>query len=102
MPPGWRRELSRMQSLSDAALWGMAGSIMDERQQAELEALAELQEERALTAAEHDILTRLMQEAEYTMLRRAEAFHLLARRGYSVFVYQDKDSAWLLAPRLPP
>mgnify|MGYP003381353991 CR=1 FL=1 len=81
MPPGWRRELSRMQSLSDAALWGMAGSIMDERQQAELEALAELQEERALTAAEHEIPQRLMQEAAHTQIRRAETSQLLGSRG---------------------
>lgn len=92
IPPGWRRELSRMQSLSDAVLWGMAGSNMDERQQAELEALAELQEDRTLTAAEHDSLTRLMEEAEYTMLRRAEAFHLLARRGYSVFTEPTSEN----------
>lgn len=92
LPTGWRRELSRMQSLSDAALWGLAGSTMDERRQAELEALAELQEERALTTAEQDTLTRLMEEAEYTMLRRAEAFHLLARRGYSVFAEPTSEN----------
>lgn len=85
LPPSWRQELSRMQSLSDAVLWGLAGSTMDEQQQAELETLAELQKERALTSAEQDALVRLMEEAEYSMLRRAEAFHLLARRGYSVF-----------------
>lgn len=85
LPPSWRQELSRMQSLSDAVLWGLAGSTMDEQQQAELETLAELQKERALTSAEQNALVRLMEEAEYSMLRRAEAFHLLARRGYSVF-----------------
>lgn len=92
LPPSWRRELSRMQSLSDAALWGLAGSIMDEQQQAELETLAELQNERALTSAEQDALMRLMEEAEYTMLRRAEAFHLLARRGYSVFAEPTSEN----------
>lgn len=92
LPPSWRRELSRMQSLSDAALWGLAGSTMDEQQQAELETLAELQNERALTSAEQDALMRLMEEAEYTMLRRAEAFHLLARRGYSVFAEPTSEN----------
>lgn len=92
LPPSWRRELSRMQSLSDAALWGLAGSTMDEQQQAELETLAELQKERALTSAKQDALVRLMEEAEYSMLRRAEAFHLLARRGYSVFAEPEPEN----------
>ncbi len=92
LPPSWRRELSRMQSLSDAALWSLAGSTMDEQQQAELETLAELQKERALTSAEQDALVRLMEEAEYSMLRRAEAFHLLARRGYSVFAEPTSEN----------
>jgi len=92
LPPSWRQELSRMQSLSDAVLWGLAGSTMDEQQQAELETLAELQKERALTSAEQDALVRLMEEAEYSMLRRAEAFHLLARRGYSVFAEPTSEN----------
>ncbi len=92
LPPSWRQELSRMQSLSDAVLWGLAGSTMDEQQQAELETLAELQKERALTSAEQNALVRLMEEAEYSMLRRAEAFHLLARRGYSVFAEPTSEN----------
>jgi hypothetical protein len=58
---------------------------MDERQQARLQALAETQKQRSLTLDEQSALAQLMEEAERVMLRKAEAYHLLARRGYTVF-----------------
>jgi hypothetical protein len=71
--------------LSDAELWAIARSTMDERQQARLQELAETQKHRPLTPAEQSDLEQLMSEAERVMLRKAEAYRLLARRGYAVF-----------------
>ena len=58
---------------------------MDEWKQARLKDLAEAQKHRSLTPAEQSDLTQLLDEAERVMLRKAEAYRLLARRGYAVF-----------------
>ncbi len=85
LPPDVRSELVALPLLSDDELWTIARSIMDERQQDRLQYLAEAQKHRSLTLAEQSDLTQLMDEAERVMLRKAEAYRLLARRGYRVF-----------------
>ena len=85
LPPSIRSELSPLSLLGDAELKSIAGSVMDERHQARLQALAETQKRRPLTSDEQSELARLMDEAERVMLRKAEAYRLLARRGYVVF-----------------
>lgn len=79
------RDLSRLPLLSDLALWKVAHSIMDDQRQDALEQLAEHQKQRPLTEAEQSELQILMHEAESIMLRKAEAFRLLALRGHTVF-----------------
>jgi len=79
-----RSDLS-LSSLCDAELESIANSAMDERQQARLQALAEAQKQRPLTLDEQSELSRLMDAAQRVMLRKAEAYRLLARRGYAVF-----------------
>ncbi len=70
---------------SDAELWQIAGNTMNEEQQTQLESLAGLQKSRSLTKSEAIKLQGLMEAARHTMLRKAEAYRLLARRGYKVF-----------------
>ena len=71
--------------LSDSELATVAHGMMDDERQAQLEALATLQEQRALTASETATLHQLMEEAQRLMVRKAEAYRLLARRGQPVF-----------------
>ncbi|MFQ5859345.1 MAG: hypothetical protein ACE5LU_27405 [Anaerolineae bacterium] len=85
LPPDIRSELAAMPLLSDTELWNIANSTMDESQQARLEALAELQKHQPLTEVERSTLAQLMDEAHQVMLRKAEAYRLLARRGHTVF-----------------
>ena len=85
LPPDVRSELVALPLLSDDELWAVARSRMDESKQAHLEDLAEAQKHRLLTPAEQSDLTRLMDEAERMMLRKSEAYRLLARRGHAVF-----------------
>ena len=85
LPPDVRSELVALPLLSDDELWAIARSTMGERQQAHLEDLAEAQKHRSLTPAEQSDLAQLMDEAERMMLRKAEAYRLLARRGHTVF-----------------
>ena len=58
---------------------------MDQDQQTLLRDLAEAQKHRSLTSDEQSDLDKLMNKAERVMLRKAEAYRLLARRGYTVF-----------------
>jgi len=80
-----RSELAVLPLLSDAKLWAIARSAMDKRKQARLQTLAETQKHRPLAPVEKAELGQLMEEAELVMLRKAEAYQLLARRGHIVF-----------------
>lgn len=85
LPPDIRVKLTPLPLLSDADLWQIANSIRGESSQANLENLAELKKHRDLTTAEQTTLNHLMDEANLVMLRKAEAYRLLARRGHVVF-----------------
>lgn len=85
LPDELRTEFRAMSLASDTKLWEVAHSQMDKNRQRQLEQLANLQKERTLTQGEQTTLSRLFHEAELVMLRKAEAFALLARRGYKVF-----------------
>jgi hypothetical protein len=80
-----RSGLSALLLFSDEELWNTARSKMDEGEQSELESLAELKKQRQLSDSEQSNLNHLIHQAECVMLRKAEAFRLLARRGYKVF-----------------
>lgn len=84
LPPETRSELAALPLLGDTELEHITHCAMDEEQQEELETLAELQKQRPLTTAEESTLAHLMEEAQRMMLRKAEAYHLLARRGHAV------------------
>lgn len=92
IPSPLRMELSALSLLGDEALQAIARSRMDSEQQARLESLAEAQKQRSLTSEEEAVLTDLMSEAERVMLRKAEAYRLLAQRGYDVFPSSQKAS----------
>jgi hypothetical protein len=89
MPPLLRAKLAILPLLSDAELWAVARSTMNNKQQAHLEGLAEAQQRRLLTPTEQSALAQLVSEAERVMLHKAEAYRLLARRGYTVFAPPD-------------
>ena len=80
-----RSDLVALASLSDTELQGIADSVLVEAQQVRLEDLAELQKQRPLSTKEQSDLVQLMAEAQRIMLRKAEAYRLLARRGQTVF-----------------
>lgn len=85
LPNDLRSDLSAMSLYSDEELWNNAREKMEEDEQAELESLAELKKQRELSVREQSNLNRLIQQAEWGMLRKAEAYRLLARRGFKVF-----------------
>lgn len=79
------RDLSLLALMPDLDLWKIARSTMDDVSQQALERLASLNKQRTLTNSEQSQLEKLMASAEQIMLRKAEAFRLLALRGHSVF-----------------
>ena len=85
LPSEIRSELAALSLLSDAELEAIAHGVMSEENQEQLEMLVEAQKHRLLTAAEGTTLSRLLEEAQRLMLRKAEAYRLLARRGHRVF-----------------
>ena len=85
LPPTVRAELAALPLLSDAELEHIAHGHMRAKDQTRLEILAEVQKQRLLTAAEETRLAQLLEEAQHLMLRKAEAYRLLARRGHAVF-----------------
>jgi hypothetical protein len=85
LPKDLRSDLSAMPLFSDEELWNTARFTMDEDEQVKLEALAELKKQGQLSESEKLNLKYLIEEAQYVMLRKAEAYRLLARRGYKVF-----------------
>ena len=85
LPPAVRAELAALPLLSDAELEYIAHGRMREEDQTRLEMLAEVQKQRLLTTAEETRLAQLLAEAQHLMLRKAEAYRLLARRGHAVF-----------------
>jgi len=85
LPSTVRAELAALPLLSDAELEHIAHGRMREEDQTLLEMLAEGQKQRSLTTAEEILLAQLLEEAQHLMLRKAEAYRLLARRGHAVF-----------------
>jgi len=85
LPPETRSNLAALSLFSDPQLWRIAESMADADLQQQIETLAERQKHRSLTATEQSRLVKLMSRAQLLMLRKAEAYRLLARRGYALF-----------------
>jgi len=82
LPEALRAELAALPLLSDTALDTIAHCRMSDEAQQQLETLAAEQKQRPLSRSENTTLTQLLTEAQRVMLRKAEAYRLLARRGH--------------------
>lgn len=85
LPTELRPELAILSVANDAELRRIAENSMPPEQQARLEALAERGKVQSLSETEENALADLMAEARRLMLHKAEAYRLLAQRGYQVF-----------------
>ncbi len=91
LPSDIRSELAALPLLSDTELETLARSRMSDDAQGQLEMLAEEQKHRPLSAAEETTLNQLLAEAQRLMLRKAEAYRLLARRGQNPYHWRDRE-----------
>ena len=84
LPPDLRRQLSSLMLLSDDELWDIARAEMAAGQQDRLETLTDSREVRELTVEETLELEAIISEGESVMVKKAEAYRLLSRRGFTI------------------
>lgn len=84
LPPAVRAELQGMAHLSDEALWQIAQSTMNQDKVALYDVLLARHQAGVLTTEGREWLTRLRDEADALMLRKAHAYALLQSRGHEL------------------
>ncbi len=84
LPSDLRRQLSSLMLLSDDELWDIARAEMEAGQQDRLETLTDSRADRELTAEETLELEVIISEGESLMVKKAEAYRLLTRRGFAI------------------
>lgn len=89
LPEALANELAEMIWLSDDALWQATVPTFAIVQQERLAALNDIADERTLTVAEKDEQIQLLAAYERSVLRRAQAFAILARRGHRIPTYSE-------------
>ena len=84
LPPDLRDALASLNLMSDDELWQVArGQLADDKQE-RFQALIDTREERELTSDEEGELDSLSREADLIMLKKAESYRLLTRRGHII------------------
>jgi hypothetical protein len=89
VPAGEIAELASLALLDDAQLWEIARWQMRAHRQAELNRLLETQNTEQLGETDQKALDHLLEEYGSTLVRSAQAYLLLARRGYRVPMQED-------------
>lgn len=87
LPEALADELAEMIWLSDEALWQATMPTFTDEQQERLAALNDLSDDRTLTAVEEAEQRALLNAYEESVLRRAQAFAILSRRGHHIPPY---------------
>jgi hypothetical protein len=82
LPSNLQIELEAMALLSDDGLWQLAQSAMNADKMAFYDLLLERYAAGELTPEGQEMLTRLREEADALMLRKAHAYVLLQNRGH--------------------
>ncbi len=81
--------LAHLSMLGDDALWDVAGYTASDAEQHELAHLLDVQERGEIVGHEKERLEQILNQHSNMMLKKAHAWLLLARRGYSVPVHSN-------------
>ena len=92
LPDALADELAGMAWLSDKMLRSAIRPIFTRTQQKRLAEINDIQDERPLSVSERVEQAHLLAEYERSMLRRAQAFMILAQRGYRTPGYNELAS----------
>jgi hypothetical protein len=92
LPDALADELAGMAWLSDKMLRSAIRPTFTRAQQKRLAEINDIQDERPLAYAERVEQAHLLAEYERSMLRRAQAFMILAQRGYRTPNYNELAS----------
>lgn len=84
LPSQLRDALAALNTMSDDELWRIARSHLAEDKANRLEMLIDARKERVLTNEEGQELEALLAEGDLIMLKKAESYRLLTRRGYTI------------------
>ncbi len=82
-------ELSGMMWFSDEKLYAATQPTFTPAMQARLSTLNEISDERPLTPSEEKEQMRLLAQYERSILRRAQAYAILAQRGHPIPDYNE-------------
>lgn len=85
-----QHELDALQYLSDDALWTIAREQLPTAIQDRAHELLDKNSRASISDSEHKELEALVERGDQLMLRKAEAAHLLSKRGYH---FQQVDFA---------
>ena len=84
LPSELRNALAALNLMSDDELWRIARSHLDDDKHERFEILVDASKERVLTIEEEQELEALSNQADLIMLKKAESYRLLTRRGYTI------------------
>jgi len=84
LPFNYRIELESMGNLSDNVLWQIAESTMNQDKVALYDTLLARHKASNLTPIGTELLTKLREESEQLMLRKAHAYLILKNRGHKL------------------
>ena len=91
LPPDIANELAAMHLLSDEALWAATAPSFSPTEEYRLNQLNIAAAERALTPAESAEQHSLITAYRHSVLRRAQAFAILAQRGHRLPVTDEAN-----------
>ena len=84
LPSQLRDALAALNTMSDDELWRIARSHLAEDKADRLEMLINARKERVLPDEKGQELEALLAEGDLIMLKKAESYRLLTRRGYTI------------------
>jgi hypothetical protein len=92
LSPEITRDLTRLESFTDAQLWAIARSVLPQPQQRRLRHLLRKNQAGTLTRRELQSLDELITESERLMLRKARAYVLLKWRGHAPAAVIEREN----------
>jgi hypothetical protein len=84
LPLDEQAELEALKFLSDDTLWTIASEQMSQSRQEQMQRLMDRNSKGTITPDEYSELSRLVEQGQRLMLRKAQAANLLMDRGHQV------------------